>query len=80
MNIVRVLEIAIVVMGVILFLTQITIPLYRGRPMFPMFRKEAKLLHELEELQQEVVERALERQITKEREDLHQSTEKEPRK
>jgi hypothetical protein len=65
MNIVRVLEIAVLAVGILLFITQITIPLYRGRPIFPWFRREGKLLSEVEDLRQQKVEQELQDIINK---------------
>ena len=68
MNIVVVLELLFATLIVIIFLTQILMPLFRGTPVFPIFRRERKLESELSEARKEVIEASLERRIKQERE------------
>lgn len=46
-------------------LMQIVVPALRGTQWFPMFRKEAKLNNELEEVRQQAVEDHLEEELNK---------------
>lgn len=48
-------------------LTQVAIPLLRGTPLFPIFRREAKLSSELKEARQGNVEKSIQNQIKKEK-------------
>lgn len=63
MNIVAVFELALAVLVVLAGITQIVLPLWRGTPLFPLFRTERKLEAELEEAREEVVEADLRKQI-----------------
>ena len=67
MNVVAVLEIALAVLVVLTGVTQLVVPLWRGPPVFPLFRRERKLEAELADASEEVVEADLERQIAEKR-------------
>ena len=43
--------------------TQVFIPIFRGTVLWPWFRRERKLEHELHEVQQEIVEKELEEKV-----------------
>ena len=73
MNIVRVIEVAVILIGLLMFIMQITIPLWRGRPMFPLFRREQKLQSKLSEIEQAWVEKALQKRIDRESEGLNEA-------
>ena len=55
----------LVVAALLLYLgaTQVVLPLWRDTPLFPMFRREGRLQHELTEATEKVVEAGLERKI-----------------
>lgn len=55
----------LVVMAFLFYLgvTQVVLPLWREMPLFPMFRKERRLRHELAEATEKVVEVELEKKI-----------------
>ncbi len=65
--IVTIFEIAAIVLMIIMVVSQIWIPCVRGTMLFPIFRREAELLKELEERKQRNRERAIEKQIKKEK-------------
>lgn len=46
-------------------ITQISIPIFRGTRLFPMFRKEEKLKNELANINQEILEKNIEQKIKK---------------
>jgi hypothetical protein len=46
-------------------ITQVLIPVYRGTKLFPFFRKEEKLRNEIEEVNQQNVEKGLENELKK---------------
>lgn len=58
-----ILEWAILGVLMLLFVTQIFLPLWRGTPIFPLFSRERKLEAEKDRVKQEVVEDDLEREI-----------------
>jgi len=55
----------LVVMASLLYLgvTQVILPLWRDTPLFPMFRRERRLQHDLAEATENVVEAELEKRI-----------------
>lgn len=65
MNFVRVLEIVSVLLLVIFFATQVFIPIWMGRPLFPLFRRQRKLLKDVEFAKEEAENRQLEREARK---------------
>lgn len=70
MNVFTILEILTVLLLTVLFITQILVPLFRGRPLFPMFKRESKLLKEKEEVLQQRDEKRLSEEISKEKSKL----------
>lgn len=78
MCLVSIFEISLVVVIMWLLITQVSIPIYRGTKLFPLFKKEEKLRAQLSEIKQETVERDLERKIkkTKEQDNLKNSSPK----
>jgi len=60
---IRVLEILFVLFVVIMLITQVIIPAIRGRILFPIFGRTAKLEHDLAEANQEVAEVKLEQEV-----------------
>lgn len=67
----RVFELVLVFSLALLIVTQVLIPALRGTPNFPMFRREKTLKTELQELQQEEVELALQAEVEAKRAKLH---------
>lgn len=59
----RVLQLAIVAFIIVLMVTQVIIPYFRGTIFFPMFSKEIVLQKELEEVKQESVEADMVKEI-----------------
>lgn len=57
-------EIAIVLLALLLVF-QVLIPLMRGTPVFPLFRREHKLHRRLEEVKEDVREARVEREISR---------------
>lgn len=55
----------LVLMSLLLYLgiTQVVLPLWRETPLFPMFRKEGRLQHDLVEANEDVAEAELEKKI-----------------
>ena len=60
-----VLEGSIVAVLLLLFVTQVFLPLWRNTPTFPLFRKERKLEAEMDEARQQGLEAELERDLRK---------------
>ena len=56
-------ELITAVLLLYLGVTQLVVPLWRGTPLFPMFRKEGHLRHQLSRVDEEVVEADLEKEI-----------------
>jgi hypothetical protein len=48
--------------------TQVFIPIVRGTPLYPMFRREKKILDDLKQARQAAVEDGLEKEVKKTRE------------
>lgn len=63
MIIFKVLEVIIIVMVFLFFVTQIIVPAIQGTAFLPMFRKESKLKQELVELEQTARENDLEKVV-----------------
>lgn len=63
MVIVALLELVGITLMLYLGVTQAILPLWRGTSLFPMFRKEGRLQHELTEASEDVIEAQLERKI-----------------
>ncbi|HEY4521682.1 MAG TPA: hypothetical protein VJH05_00905 [Candidatus Paceibacterota bacterium] len=55
----------LVIMALLFYLgvTQVVLPLWRDTPLFPMFRRERRLQHELAEATEKVVEAELEQKV-----------------
>jgi hypothetical protein len=53
MLLLRLLEVSIAIVIAILFLTEVLVPLFRGRPLFPSFRKNS-LQDEVDEMRAKV--------------------------
>ena len=51
--------------------TQVVIPAFRGYPLFPMFRRQATLEHELARARGELQDKALEQEIQAVKEKVH---------
>jgi hypothetical protein len=52
-----------------LLITQVSIPVYRGTKLFPIFKREEKLKTILSEIKQQNIEKELERKIRKAKEE-----------
>jgi len=63
-----VMEVAICVVFVAFLVTQVFIPLEKGRALFPILRKERKLRADLVQVNQAVAEKEIEKEITKTKE------------
>lgn len=63
MILVALLELVVAAFLLYLGMTQVVLPLWRDTPLFPMFRREGRLQHELAEATEKVVEADLERKI-----------------
>lgn len=61
---IAVLELVLMTLVVVLFVSQVGIPLWRGTPLFPAFKPERRLLRELAEIEQARIERELWKEIT----------------
>jgi hypothetical protein len=72
MNMIRVLLLASTLLVALVFVTQVALPLWRGRMMWPWFRPEKKLLDELDEIRQQKEEKRLQEKVNKERLALNQ--------
>lgn len=59
----RLMEYLFVAIVLLVFITQIAWPLYKGRPTFPFFRKQRKLEKELADVNQAKLEEGLEKQV-----------------
>lgn len=59
------LEVLLVAFGLGFAITQVFVPLFQGRPLYPIFRskKEQRLKKELEEARQEVLEKDLKNRV-----------------
>ena len=64
MILVALLELVMAASLLYLGVTQVVLPLWRETPLFPMFRREEHLQHELAEATERVVEAELEKKIT----------------
>lgn len=64
MILVALAELVVTVLLLYLGVTQVVLPLWRSTPLFPIFRREGRLQHELAEATERVVEADLERQIS----------------
>lgn len=59
----RLFELVTILAILLILATQVVIPLLNGQKIFPIFRKQWKLEHELEDAQQQVVEQKLQKEI-----------------
>ena len=57
------IELVVVVSLLCLGVTQVVLPLWQGTPLFPRFRREGRLQHELAEANENVTEAELEKDI-----------------
>lgn len=64
----RLLEYAVVILFIIFAVTQILIPLLRGKPIFPLFRKKEEIKEQLIVAKDETETAKLEKELEKERE------------
>ena len=65
MNIVRVIELALIALIIVFFITQVLVPAWRSRPLFPVFRRQRKLLGQLTEAQEAKDAQQIERAVSK---------------
>lgn len=70
MGLLRIFEIAVGAIIVILAITQIVIPIFRGTLLFPLFRKEHELESQLSRARQEELEIGLQHELKKRREHI----------
>ena len=63
MILVALAELVVTVLLLYLGVTQVVLPLWRDTPLFPMFRREGRLQHDLAEATEGVVEAELEKKI-----------------
>jgi hypothetical protein len=74
-----ILETVFLILGIWVVVTQIFFPAIRGTQVFPMFRKEAKLVEELVEVNQKVREKGLEDTIKETKKELDPKPAEEPK-
>lgn len=67
MIILRVLEYSVIVLLIVLVITQVLVPLFRGTKVFPLFRREGQLVSKLIDTRQQKVEKGLEQKIAREK-------------
>ena len=63
MILVALVELVVAALLLYLGITQVVLPLWRGTPLFPIFRREGRLQHELAEATENVVEADLKKKI-----------------
>ena len=63
MIVVALVELVVTALLLYLGVSQVVLPLWRDTPLFPMFRRERRLQHELAEATEKVVEAELEEKI-----------------
>jgi len=68
---VKIFEFSIIILAMWLLITQVSIPVFRGTKLFPLFRREEKLRSELEEARQKTLEKKLEKKIREARGDYN---------
>ncbi len=61
----KVMEVVFVLLALVLCVTQLIIPAYRGQKLFPLFRRQGKLEEELEDAVQESEEQKVQKKIDK---------------
>lgn len=66
MSFVLLLQVLTIALLVVLFITQVFLPILTNRPLFPLFHREGVLLRKLSQLRQKRTERALERRLKQE--------------
>lgn len=60
MGILRLLEVAVFLIGAVILVTQVIVPLFKGTSLFPFFRKERReVFEELEEIATELEDQEL---------------------
>lgn len=59
----RILEGAGILFVIVMLVTQVAIPLWKGIPLFPIFRKRWELAKQLEEAHEELAEKKIEQKI-----------------
>jgi len=74
MLIFKLFELAITLMLLVLMVTQIAIPVWKGRKLFPMFRKQGKLEMEAIALEQKAVEIALQKKLNARKKEIKDVT------
>jgi hypothetical protein len=67
MLVLALLDLLLVATVLLVAVTQLLIPLLRGRPVFPIFRRERRLASELAEAESELEQARLERQVEEKR-------------
>lgn len=50
------LEFVFIAIALLIIVTQVLVPLYKNRPLFPLFRKETKIKNQIVELEQSLHE------------------------
>jgi hypothetical protein len=75
----RILEAIFLIGGLWFIITQMIFPAIRGTQVFPIFRKEAKLIGELVEVNQKVREKGLEDTIKETKKQFEPKPEEQPK-
>ena len=68
---IRIVELILVVLALVVLITQVLIPAYANRKMFPMFRESGEVEKELAEVKQEQYEEILKEELEAEKKKLH---------
>ena len=73
---IRIVELILVVLALVVLVTQVLIPAYANRKMFPMFRESGEVEKELAEVKQEQYEEILKEELEVEKKKLQQVKQK----
>lgn len=73
---IRIVELILVVLALVVLITQVLIPAYANRKMFPMFRGAGEVEKELAEVKQEQYEEILKEELEAEKKKLHKVKQK----
>lgn len=69
----RVLELVLLLLLVVVVLTQLIIPAIKGRPLFPFFSREKKLVQEARSINQRAHEAEIRRNVSRKRTKLRRN-------
>jgi len=60
----RYVEIVLIILALVLFISEVLVPLTRGTKVFPTFRRQGKLQNKLADVKQTLAEKNIEQRIT----------------